>query len=193
CSYDRLSPYRMRTVWRPDGSPARANDPVESLTSKIRDPRTDIITPESGRPSMEDRTVPASRAEPCCALTDGGPARTRVTRARRREERRESFMVLGGVQARVTLVSIACPRAPDSAVSAVGGLVVLAARARGAGVDPVATPVHLRRRHRLARVELDLLLLEIAPDPHDVVAAHDGVHRIRLAQERRPVGARDLG
>src|SRR5207249_11943466 len=62
CSYVRLSPYRMRTVWRPSGRPTRVNDPVESLTLMTRLPLTAIITPETGRPLMDDRTVPVSRA-----------------------------------------------------------------------------------------------------------------------------------
>src|SRR6266487_3582163 len=52
----------MRTVCRPPGSPTSVNDPVESLTSKVRTFGTAIITPEIGRPLMEERTVPVRRA-----------------------------------------------------------------------------------------------------------------------------------
>src|SRR6266700_3398893 len=38
-----------------------------------------------------------------------------------------------------------------------------------------------------------LLFLHIPTDPDHVIAAHDGVHRIRLAHERLPVRAEDLG
>src|SRR6266480_3962901 len=39
----------------------------------------------------------------------------------------------------------------------------------------------------------DLLFYQVAARPHHMVAAHDGVHRVGLPQERRRVGACHLG
>src|SRR5213593_484556 len=178
CSCHTLSRYRMRIIWRPEGNPARANAPAESLTSNTCVPRTAIITPAIGRPLIDERTEPARRAESACACTRRGvqPIKTSDSRYSGRCSRGRRFTMDG-------------TRWP----SEVPALLVHPRAARRARVNPVATLLLPRHIRPLALVgQRHLLLHHVACDPHHLVAAHDRVDGVGLPQERLPVGARHL-
>src|SRR5688572_4449493 len=60
-------------------------------------------------------------------------------------------------------------------------------------MHPVAAPLVPSRVRLPFRLQSDLPLPQLAIDPDQLVPAHNGVHRVALAQERLPIGARHLG
>src|SRR5207247_10535414 len=62
-----------------------------------------------------------------------------------------------------------------------------------ARVNPVTALLRVRYGAFGLVGQRDLLFYQVAARPHDMVAAHDGIHRVGLPQERRRVGARHLG
>src|SRR6266550_434853 len=165
----------MRTTCRPSGSPPSANDPVESLTSNTRLPRTATITPEMGRPLMDERTVPVSRAVVsrwACAGVTSMPRSSKPPSGARRIRPRFFPNV------RMRYDGTAAAR------GAPGDLLVL---------HSIAALRRWRRRSTVRVGQRNLLLHHVAAEPDHAVAAHDRVHRIRLPRERVRVRARHPG
>src|SRR5256885_15659188 len=96
----------------------------------------------------------------------------------------------------------ALPISLSLVAAAVGCRVVEVAAERAHGsLSPL--PSRVRTRHPVAGLrvqgrwrrtlrEPQLLLHQVAADPHDPIPAHDCVHRIRLTRERLGIRGRDL-
>src|SRR5438445_5201434 len=126
-------------------------------------------------------------------MSGPGPrdGRSLVARARRGEPSRSGRATAGAATSAAEARVSQCYGTRDP--RGVPALLVHSRAARRARMNPVATRLLVRHAPFGLVGQQDLVLHQVAARPHDMVAAHDGIYRVGLPQERRRVGARHLG